>query len=80
MPKTTDAFLDPGYSAYGLGVYHQMHCLNYIRKAFYPEELLREDPKEKIIAHKSRLCLCLPIKEVRIGFTKLTGFQIIVSI
>ncbi|KAF7587224.1 hypothetical protein BBP40_007537 [Aspergillus hancockii] len=73
MPQTADAFLDPGYSAYGLGVYHQMHCLNYIRKAFYPEKLLREDPKEKIIAHKSRLCLYLLVKAVPMGYIKLTA-------
>jgi hypothetical protein len=37
LPESVDTYLDPGYSVYGLGVYHQLHCLNRIRKTFYPD-------------------------------------------
>ncbi|THC91348.1 hypothetical protein EYZ11_009186 [Aspergillus tanneri] len=36
LPEAVEVSKDPGYLAYGLGVYHQIHyyCLNRIRKSF----------------------------------------------
>lgn len=57
LPITTDAFLDPGHSVYGLAVYHQMHCLNHIRKTFYGDRFFQNQSIEMVQFHKSRFCI-----------------------
>ncbi|KAF9894764.1 hypothetical protein FE257_006654 [Aspergillus nanangensis] len=51
LPVSTPLYLDPGYSAYGLGVYHQMHCLARIRKSFYPNRFYPNETAESIESH-----------------------------
>ncbi|KAH8812721.1 hypothetical protein F5884DRAFT_786191 [Xylogone sp. PMI_703] len=53
LPETIEAFNDPGYMAYGLAVYHQMHCLNRIRKSFYPDKFFPNDSPKMIEFHKN---------------------------
>jgi len=54
LPITVDAFLDPGYAVYGLAVYHQLHCLNHIRKTFYGDKFFSGQDQEKVLFHKSK--------------------------
>ncbi|OBT70906.1 hypothetical protein VF21_10406 [Pseudogymnoascus sp. 05NY08] len=53
LPESIEAYLDPGYSLYSLGVYHQLHCLNRIRKSFYRDKLLPNDDDEEFNFHKN---------------------------
>jgi len=53
LPVTVDAFLDPGYAVYGLAVYHQMHCLNHIRKTFHAEKFFPNHSQEMVQFHKN---------------------------
>lgn len=53
LPITVDAFLDPGYAVYGLAVYHQMHCLNHIRKTFHVEQFFPNTSREMVLFHKN---------------------------
>ncbi|KAN0072216.1 protein of unknown function (DUF3328) domain containing protein [Elaphomyces granulatus] len=53
LPVTVDAFLDPGYGVYGLAVYHQMHCLNLIRKAFHADKLFPNLTQVQVQFHKN---------------------------
>jgi hypothetical protein len=54
LPVTVDAFLDPGHSVYGLAVYHQMHCLNHIRKTFYADRFFPNMSMKMVQFHKSK--------------------------
>jgi hypothetical protein len=77
LPETVEVVDRPGYYAYGVSAYHQLHCLNRIRQSFYPDRFFPDDSKEEIIFHKSMSgpILC-PFPQ-----TLLTApFQIIVSI
>ncbi|KAK5988289.1 hypothetical protein PT974_12433 [Cladobotryum mycophilum] len=51
LPETIELYNDPGYGAYGLGVYHQMHCLNRIRKTFYPERYYPNETQHEVMHH-----------------------------
>ncbi|KAK2821867.1 hypothetical protein FQN49_007594 [Arthroderma sp. PD_2] len=51
LPESIELYNDPGYSAYGLGVYHQMHCLNRIRKSFYPERYYPNQTQHEVLQH-----------------------------
>lgn len=54
LPESIEAWLDPGYAVYAVSVYHQLHCLNRIRKTFYPEKFFLNESEEDIIYHKSK--------------------------
>lgn len=51
LPEAIELYNDPGYGAYGLGVYHQMHCLNRIRKSFYPERYYPGETQHEVMHH-----------------------------
>lgn len=51
LPHTIERYKDEGYSAYSLGVYHQMHCLNRIRKAMFPGQYFANETKEDVLDH-----------------------------
>ncbi|OGM49045.1 hypothetical protein ABOM_002346 [Aspergillus bombycis] len=51
LPETVELYNDPGYGAYGLGVYHQMHCLNRIRKSFYPDRYYPNQTQHQLLHH-----------------------------
>ncbi|GAB0136510.1 hypothetical protein EsDP_00004810 [Epichloe bromicola] len=51
LPEAIELYNDPGYGAYGLGVYHQMHCLNRIRKSFYPERYYPGESQHEVLHH-----------------------------
>ncbi|CAK48457.1 hypothetical protein AnigIFM63604_006335 [Aspergillus niger] len=53
LPKSVELYRDPGYLIYGLGVYHQLHCLNRLRKSFYPDIFYPNMSTEQIEIHKS---------------------------
>lgn len=55
LPEAIELYNDPGYGAYGLGVYHQMHCLNRIRKSFYPERYYPGESQHEVLHHTSKL-------------------------
>lgn len=48
-----EGWLDPGQLVYAVSVYHQMHCLNHIRKTFYADKFFPNETKEHIDFHKS---------------------------
>jgi hypothetical protein len=54
LPETVELYNDPGYLFYGLGVYHQLHCLNRIRKTFYKEKFYPDEDPHMIEVHKSQ--------------------------
>lgn len=58
LPESVELALDPGYSVYAVGVYHQFHCLNRIRKSFYPEKFFPNEAKRDVDFHKSTLTCC----------------------
>lgn len=61
LPEAIELFEDPGYGAYGLGVYHQMHCLNRIRKSFYPDAYYPGQARHELLHHASESgLLCSP--------------------
>jgi hypothetical protein len=47
-------FLDPGYAAYSLGIFHQMHCLYEIRKALYAKNDAEDTHKDMDYIHTSK--------------------------
>ncbi|OJJ07805.1 hypothetical protein ASPVEDRAFT_89044 [Aspergillus versicolor CBS 583.65] len=51
LPEAVELYEDPGYYAYGLGVYHQMHCLSRLRKSFYPERYYPNATQHEILHH-----------------------------
>lgn len=53
LPEAIELYNDVGYGAYGLGVYHQMHCLNRIRKSFYPERYYPGESQHEVMHHTS---------------------------
>lgn len=61
FPESVEPFLDPGYAVYGLAVYHQMHCLNRIRKSFNTNRFFPDDSPESVEYYKSE---CRPRRTV----------------
>ena len=55
LPESVEAWLDPGYGIYAVGVYHQLHCLDRIRKTFYADKFFANEEEEDVIYHKSKL-------------------------
>lgn len=51
LPETVELYNDPGYGAFGLGVYHQMHCLNQLRKSLYAERYYPNESRAKVLHH-----------------------------
>ncbi|KAJ5497292.1 hypothetical protein N7463_009279 [Penicillium fimorum] len=51
LPEAVQLYKDPGYHAYGLGVYHQMHCLSRLRKSFYPDRYYPNASQHEILHH-----------------------------
>lgn len=54
LPETIELYNDPGFGGYGLGVYHQMHCLNRIRKSFYPDRYYPDQSQQEVAHHASK--------------------------
>jgi hypothetical protein len=54
LPESVDAYADPGYVPYALAVYHQMHCLNRIRRTFHADRWFPNDTAEKIEFHTGK--------------------------
>lgn len=55
LPESVEMFKDLGYGAYGLGVYHQMHCLNRLRKAFHIDHYYPDEAREMVLHHVGTL-------------------------
>jgi hypothetical protein len=78
LPESADAYNDPGYVAYGLAVYHQIHCLNRIRKTFDAEKHYPNEPQEKLDFHRGKHEPSFPIivaayeMSRRLRFAKIT--------
>ncbi|BCS27851.1 oxidase ustYa family protein [Aspergillus puulaauensis] len=53
LPEAVELYADPGNYAYGLGVYHQMHCLSRLRKSFYPDRYYPNATQHEILHHTS---------------------------
>lgn len=53
LPESVEGWLDPGQLVYAVSVYHQMHCLNHIRKTFYADKFFPNETKEQVDFHKS---------------------------
>ncbi|EEP82099.1 predicted protein [Uncinocarpus reesii 1704] len=53
LPETVEAWFKPGHYVYGVSVFHQLHCLNRIRKTFYADKFFAHESEEVITFHKN---------------------------
>lgn len=58
LPESVELAFEPGYRMYAVAVHHQCHCLNCIRKSFYPEKFLPNETKLDVDFYKSTLICC----------------------
>ena len=58
LPESVELPLDPGYGAYAVSVYHQLHCLNRIRRTFHANDFFPNETANEIDVHKSELFAC----------------------
>ncbi|KAL3470382.1 hypothetical protein BJX99DRAFT_267518 [Aspergillus californicus] len=56
LPESIEYYKDPGYHVYALGVGHQMHCLNRLRKSFHPDRYYPNASQHELL-HHTRHCL-----------------------
>ncbi|PGG96500.1 hypothetical protein AJ79_09560 [Helicocarpus griseus UAMH5409] len=53
LDESIESFVEPGQYIYGVGMLHQMHCLNRIRRSFYPKKFFPNETQEQINVHKN---------------------------
>ncbi|PGH34644.1 hypothetical protein GX50_02534 [[Emmonsia] crescens] len=53
LPRSIESFIEPGQYIYGVGMFHQLHCLNRIRRTFYADRFFSDETKEDIDFHKN---------------------------
>ncbi|EAS36723.3 uncharacterized protein CIMG_02077 [Coccidioides immitis RS] len=53
LPQTLEAWFKPGHYVYGVSVFHQLHCLNRIRKTFYADKFFAHESEKDIQFHKN---------------------------
>ncbi|KAL8991045.1 MAG: hypothetical protein Q9169_007963 [Polycauliona sp. 2 TL-2023] len=51
--ESVESLWEPGMQVYGLSMYHQLHCLNTIRKSFYREKFFSDMPNDRFHFHKN---------------------------
>jgi len=51
--ESTESIWEPGKHVYGISMYHQLHCLNTIRKSFYREKFYPGIPDDRFYFHKN---------------------------
>lgn len=56
LPKTIQSKYRPELNMYGFEAHHQIHCLNIIRKSFYPDHYFPNETKRTITYHREH-CL-----------------------
>jgi len=54
LHETVTATNDPEQHFYGLEVFHQLHCLDYIRQSFWPDIYFPEDSEYTVNHHRGR--------------------------
>ena len=52
--ESVESLWEPGKQVYGISMYHQLHCLNTIRRSFYREKFFPDMPNDRFYFHKSR--------------------------
>lgn len=55
LPQTIHAKNDATQWMYGLEVFHQLHCLDYIRQSFYPGHYFPNETKHDVVYHRGML-------------------------
>lgn len=55
LPPTLPSDSDPDIDVYGISMFHQLHCLNFLRFAYYPDSITDMPPAE-VILHRDH-CL-----------------------
>lgn len=56
LPDTIESKIHPGLFLYGLEVYHQLHCLDRIRKSFHPQYYFAGETEQEVVSHREH-CL-----------------------
>ena len=51
--ESVESLWEPGKQVYGISMYHQLHCLNTIRKSFYRDRFFADMPDDRFYFHKS---------------------------
>ncbi|KUJ21341.1 uncharacterized protein LY89DRAFT_778900 [Mollisia scopiformis] len=51
--ESTESVWEPGKHVYGISMFHQLHCLNTIRKSFYREKFYPHVEEKKFLHHKN---------------------------
>ncbi|KAK5950144.1 hypothetical protein OHC33_008859 [Knufia fluminis] len=52
LPESNISNVDSRYHSYGLEVFHQLHCLDRIRKTFHAEHYFPNDTEAELIWHR----------------------------
>lgn len=55
--ESVESLWEPGKQVYGISMYHQLHCLNTIRRSFYREKFFADMPNDRFYFHKSEQIL-----------------------
>ncbi|KAK2742539.1 hypothetical protein FQN55_007825 [Onygenales sp. PD_40] len=58
LKESIESFVEKDQFIYGVGMFHQLHCLNRIRKSFYADKFYPNETKGDIDFHKNH-CLDL---------------------
>ncbi|EGE82471.1 hypothetical protein RJZ56_005912 [Blastomyces dermatitidis] len=53
LDRSIESFVEPGQYIYGVGMFHQLHCLNRIRRTFYADKFFPGESKDDIDFHKN---------------------------
>lgn len=64
LPRTVEMPNDSNELLYGVSVFHQLHCLDVIRQALYPEHYFPHHSHSSLLQHKSRLNVSKPVFEI----------------
>ncbi|KAL9611176.1 MAG: hypothetical protein Q9167_004161 [Letrouitia subvulpina] len=51
--ESVESLWEPGKHVYGISMYHQLHCLNTIRRSFYREKFFADMPNDRFHFHKN---------------------------
>ncbi|KAL0630883.1 hypothetical protein Q9L58_010269 [Maublancomyces gigas] len=76
LPKSLPAAFEPESDVYGISMFHQLHCLNFLRFAYYPEGITTMPPQD-IIFHRDH---CLDYIRQAIMCHGDTTFEILTSV
>ncbi|PGH06414.1 hypothetical protein GX51_02426 [Blastomyces parvus] len=53
LHRSIESFVEPGHYIYGVGMFHQLHCLNRIRRTFYADKFFPNETKDDLNFHKN---------------------------